>query len=129
MPVRIESRFYGSSALRANVGVRLHAGWAGSNSPDVLQSVILDNRTIGNTIIAMESLTTFSLRIPKDLARVIAAEAKRAGLSKSEYARRAMEEFNQQRMQERMAYLSTQLAAHSAAAHDEMESSIADGIA
>jgi hypothetical protein len=40
----------------------------------------------------------------------------------------AMDEFNQQRMQERMAYLSTQLAAHSAAAHAEMESSISDGI-
>jgi hypothetical protein len=76
----------------------------------------------------MESLTTFSLRIPKDLARSIAVEAKRAGLSKSEYARRAMEEFNQQRMQERMAFLSTQLAAHSAAAHVAMESSVSDGI-
>jgi hypothetical protein len=76
----------------------------------------------------MESLTTFSLRIPKDLARSIAVEAKRAGLSKSEYARRAMEEFNQQRMQERMACLSTQLAAHSAAAHAAMEFSVSDGI-
>jgi predicted DNA-binding protein len=75
----------------------------------------------------MESLTTFSLRIPRDLARNIAVEAKRAGLSKSEYARRAMEEFNRQRMQERMAYLSTHLAAHSAAAHAAMESSISDG--
>jgi predicted DNA-binding protein len=76
----------------------------------------------------MESLTTFSLRIPKDLARRITVEAKRAGLSKSEYARRAMEEFNQQRMQERMAHLSTQLAAQSAAVHDELESSLSDGI-
>jgi hypothetical protein len=95
---------------------------------NVLRSVVLDNSTDSNTIFAMESLTTFSLRIPKDLARSIAVEAKRAGLSKSEYARRAMEEFNQQRMQERMAYLSTQLAAHSAAAHAAMESSISDGI-
>jgi hypothetical protein len=76
----------------------------------------------------MESLTTFSLRIPKELARSIAVEAKRAGLSKSDYARRAMEEFNQQRMQERMAYLSVELTAHSAAAQTAMESSIADGI-
>jgi hypothetical protein len=45
-----------------------------------------------------------------------------------EYARRAMEEFNQQRVQERMAYLSTQVVAHGAAAHDAMESSISDGI-
>jgi predicted DNA-binding protein len=76
----------------------------------------------------MESLTTFSLRIPKDLARSIAVEAKRAGLSKSEYARRAMEEFNQQRMQERMAHLSSQLAVQSAAVHDAMETSVSDGI-
>jgi predicted DNA-binding protein len=95
---------------------------------NVLLNVILGSSTISNTILAMESLTTFSLRIPKDLARRIALEAKRSGLSKSEYARRAMEEFSQQRMQERMAYLSTQLAAHSAAAHDAMESSISDGI-
>jgi hypothetical protein len=39
-----------------------------------------------------------------------------------------MEEFNRQRMQERMAHLSTQLAAHSATAYDAMESSISDGI-
>jgi predicted DNA-binding protein len=95
---------------------------------NVLPNVILDNHTIGNTILPVDSLTTFSLRIPKDLARSIALEAKRSGLSKSEYARRAMEEFNRQRMQERMAYLSTQLAAHSAAAHEAMESSISDGI-
>lgn len=43
-------------------------------------------------------------------------------------ASRAMEEFDQQRMQERMFRLSVQLAAHSAAAHDAMESSISDGI-
>lgn len=94
----------------------------------VLLDVRLDSNTYSNTISGMGSLTTFSLRIPKDLARSIAVEAKRAGLSKSEYARRAMEEFNQQRMQERMASLSKQLAAHSAAAHAAMESSISDGI-
>jgi hypothetical protein len=76
----------------------------------------------------MQSLTTFSVRIPNDLARTVAIEAKRAGLSKSEYARRAMEEFNQQRMQEHMASLSTQLAAQSAAAHDAMEFSISDAL-
>jgi len=95
---------------------------------NALINVIHDNSTISNTILAMESLTTgFSLRIPKDLARRVALEAKRTGLSKSEYARRALEAFNQQRMQERMAFLSTQLAAHSAAAHDAMESSVSDG--
>jgi predicted transcriptional regulator len=90
--------------------------------------VLHHSHTKCNTICDMESLTTFSLRIPKDLARSVAAEAKRAGLSKSEYARRAIEEFNRQHMQERMASLSTQLAAHSAAANAAMESSISDGI-
>jgi hypothetical protein len=76
----------------------------------------------------MESLTTLSLRIPKDLAHSIAVEAKRAGLSKAEYARRAIEAFIQQRMQERMASLSSKLAAHCAAAHDAMGSSSSDGL-
>jgi predicted DNA-binding protein len=75
----------------------------------------------------MNALTTLSLRIPKDLARRIALEAKRAGLNKSEYARRAMEEFNHQRMQERLAYLSAQLGPASAAAQAAMESSSSDG--
>ncbi len=76
----------------------------------------------------MEALTTFSLRIPKDLARQVAAEAKRSGLSRSEYARRAMEAFNQQQMQSRMAELSAQLAAHSAAVAEAMDASVSDGL-
>jgi hypothetical protein len=90
---------------------------------------MLDNNTQWHTSYPKDSLTIFALSIPKDLAHRIAVEAKRAGLSKSEYARRAMKEFNQQRMEERMAHLSTKLAAHSAAAHADTESSISDGIA
>jgi len=75
----------------------------------------------------MGLLTTFSFRIPKSLARSIAAEARRSGVSKSEYTRRAVEAFNQHRMQERMAALSLRLSAHSTAAADDMESAGSDG--
>jgi hypothetical protein len=47
-------------------------------------------------------------------------------MSKSEYARRAMEEFEQRLMQERIAELSRQLAAHSASAAQSMEGSVSD---
>lgn len=78
--------------------------------------------------VAMEELTSFSLRIPKTLARNIEAAAKRMGLSKSEYARRAMEEFDHRMMQERIAELSQRLASHSAAAAQAMEASTSDGL-
>jgi Arc/MetJ-type ribon-helix-helix transcriptional regulator len=76
----------------------------------------------------MEDLTSFSFRIPKSLARSIEVAAKRLGLSKSEYARRAMEEFDQRMMQERMAELSQRLAAQSAAAARSMDASTRDGL-
>ncbi|HUA23433.1 MAG TPA: hypothetical protein VMA54_04905 [Steroidobacteraceae bacterium] len=76
----------------------------------------------------MDELVSFSLRIPKALAASIAATASRLGLSKSEYARRAMEAFEQQLMQERIADLSRQLAAHSASAAQSMEGSTPDGL-
>jgi hypothetical protein len=76
----------------------------------------------------MEDLISFSLRIPKALAANIEATAKRLGVSKSEYARRAMEEFEERLMQERIAELSRQLAAHSASAALSMEGSTSDGL-
>jgi hypothetical protein len=76
----------------------------------------------------MDELVSFSLRIPKALAASIAVTASRLGLSKSEYARRAMEEFEQRLMQERIADLSRQLAAHSASAARSMEGSTSDGL-
>jgi hypothetical protein len=75
----------------------------------------------------MEDLVSFSLRIPKTLATSIEAAAKHLGVSKSEYTRRAMEEFEKRLMHERIGKLSRQLAAHSAAAARSMESSAADG--
>lgn len=76
----------------------------------------------------MEDLVSFSLRIPKSLAASIKATAERLGMSKSEYARRAMEEFEERLMQERIAELSCQLAAHSASAARTMEGSTLDGL-
>ena len=76
----------------------------------------------------MDYLVSFSLRIPKTLAASIAATAKRLGMSKSEYARRAMEEFEDRLMQERITDLSRQLAAHSASAARSMEGSTSDGL-
>jgi predicted transcriptional regulator len=76
----------------------------------------------------MEDLISFSLRIPKALAASVEATAKRLGMSKSEYARRAMEEFEERLMQERIAELSRQLAPHSASAAGSMEGSTSDGL-
>ena len=76
----------------------------------------------------MEDLISFSLRIPKSLAVSIKVTAKRLGISKSEYARRAMEEFEERLMRERIAELSHQLAGHSASAAKSMESSTSDGL-
>lgn len=76
----------------------------------------------------MEELISFSLRIPKSLAASIEATAKRLGVSKSEYARRAMEEFEERVMHERIAELSRLLATHSASAAQSMESTTSDGL-
>lgn len=76
----------------------------------------------------MEELISFSLRIPKTLAASIEATAKRLGVSKSEYARRAMEEFEERVMHERIAELSRRLAAHSASASYSMADSTSDGL-
>ena len=77
---------------------------------------------------AMEDLISFSLRIPKDLARSIESESKRCGLNKSEYARRALEDFNRRVMQARIAEISQRLAYQSAAATESMEPSTSDGL-
>ena len=76
----------------------------------------------------MENLTSFSFRIPKTLAASIAATAKRLGLSKSEYARRALEELHARLMQERMAEISQRVAAQSAEIGRSMDASTLDGL-
>ena len=76
----------------------------------------------------MDELTAFSLRIPKSLAVNIAKTAKQLGISKSEYARRALEEFYERLMQERTAKLSKKLAAQSLEAARSMDNGANDGL-
>jgi hypothetical protein len=76
----------------------------------------------------MDDFVSFSLRIPRTLAVSIVATAGRLGMSKSEYTRRALEEFEGRLMQERIADLSRQLAARSASAAQSMEGSTSGGL-
>jgi predicted DNA-binding protein len=76
----------------------------------------------------MEDLISFSFRVPRVLAAEVEAGAKQLGLSRSEYARRALEQFRAQQMHERMAELSRQVARQSADAARSMENSGADGL-
>ncbi len=77
----------------------------------------------------MEDLTSFSLRIPKSLARSIETEAKRSGMNKSEYARgaRSMTSINVS-CRSALLKISRRLAYHSAAADQSMEASTSDGL-
>jgi hypothetical protein len=76
----------------------------------------------------VEELIPYSLRIPRSLAQGAEAAAHELGLSKSEYARRAIEELNWRVMQERIAKLSHRLACASAAAAQEMDAASRDGL-
>jgi predicted DNA-binding protein len=77
----------------------------------------------------MEDLISFSFRIPRELAAGVEVAAKQMGLNRSEYARRALEQFQIQHMQDRMAELSRRVARQSADAACSMESTSADGLA
>ncbi len=77
----------------------------------------------------MEDLISFSFRVPRELAVGVAAAAKKLGISRSEYARRALEQFQIQQMQDRMTELSRRVARQSADAACSMESTSADGLA
>ncbi len=77
----------------------------------------------------MDDLISFSFRVPRDLAAGVEDSARQLGISRSEYARRALEQFQIQLMQERMTELSRRVARESADAASSMESSGADGIA
>lgn len=74
----------------------------------------------------MEKLLSF--RIPDHIAKDFYAGAKRLGLSKSEYARRALDEFNHRVMRQRIAGLSRRLAPQSIAEAQTMDSAIGDGL-
>jgi predicted DNA-binding protein len=76
----------------------------------------------------MDEMISFSLRIPREMAAGVEAAAKHLGVSRSEYARRALEQFQAQQIHDRMAELSRQLARQSADAARSMENSGVDGL-
>jgi hypothetical protein len=76
----------------------------------------------------MDDLISFSFRVPRDLAAGVKAAAKQLGVSRSEYARRALEQFQAQQMQVRMAELSHRVARESADAARSMQGSGGDGL-
>jgi predicted transcriptional regulator len=84
----------------------------------------MTTRSIGR----VEDLISFSLRVPRALAAAVRTAAKQMGISRSEYARRALEQYQSQQMQERMADLSRRVAQESAEAGRSMEGSGADGL-
>jgi hypothetical protein len=76
----------------------------------------------------MEDLISFSLRVPRALAAAVRTAAKQMGISRSEYVRRALEHFQAQHMQDRIADLSRRVAKESAEAGRSMEGSSTDGL-
>ena len=76
----------------------------------------------------METQSLFSFRVTKPFVDETTQSAKLAGLSRSEYARRAIEEMNRRVMRERIAMLSKQLSAQSLAENEALDDSTADGL-
>ena len=78
--------------------------------------------------IAMETQALFSFRVTKPFVDETTQSAKLAGLSRSEYARRAIEEMNHRVMRERIAVLSKQLSAESRAVNKALDDTTEDGL-
>ena len=76
----------------------------------------------------MESTSQFVFRVPDSFVRETAEAARLSGLSRSEYARRAIEQANTRTMQGRIAALSRKLAEQSAAEADALDGSVSDGL-
>jgi hypothetical protein len=76
----------------------------------------------------METQTLFSFRVTKPFVDETTQSAKLAGLSRSEYARRAIEEMNHRTMRERIATLSKQLSAQSLALNEALDDTAGDGL-
>jgi len=76
----------------------------------------------------METQALFSFRASKPFVDETTQSAKLAGLSRSEYARRAIEAMNHRVMQERIAALSNQLSAQSLAANEALDDATEDGL-
>ena len=76
----------------------------------------------------MEAQALFSFRATKPFVDETTQSAKLAGLSRSEYARRAIEAMNQRVMRERIAVLSKQLSAQSLAVNEALDGTTGDGL-
>ena len=76
----------------------------------------------------METQSLFSFRVTKPFVDETTQSAKLAGLSRSEYARRAIEEMNHRVMRERIAMLSKLLSAQSFSVNEALDDSTADGL-
>jgi predicted DNA-binding protein len=66
--------------------------------------------TPGDHSMHREKITTVAVRMPRSLARNMEVAAKRLGISKSEYIRRALEQFRQNTMQEQVMEFARQLS-------------------
>lgn len=76
----------------------------------------------------METTSQFVFRAPESFVRETAEAARLSGLSRSEYARRAIEEANARAMQMRMAALSRRLAGQMADENEALDGSAPDGL-
>jgi hypothetical protein len=74
----------------------------------------------------METTSQFMFRAPDSFVRETTEAARLSGLSRSEYARRAIEEANTRAMQGRITALSHQLAAQTAAEVEALDGASAD---
>ena len=75
----------------------------------------------------METQALFSFRVTKPFVDEATQSAKLAGLSRSECARRAIEEMNYRVIRERIAVLSRQLSVQSLAANEALDDTTEDG--
>ena len=76
----------------------------------------------------METTSQFVFRVPDSFVRETTEAARLSGLSRSEYARRDIEEANTRAMHARMAALSRSLALQSAAEAEVLDGSVSDGL-
>jgi predicted DNA-binding protein len=70
----------------------------------------------------------FSFRVTESFVDTTTQYAKLIGLTRSEYARVAIEEKNRRIMEERIHMLSKQLSAQSLAVNEALEDTISDGL-
>ena len=76
----------------------------------------------------MEATSQFIFRVPESFVRETAEAARLSGMTRSEYARRAIEEANARAMRTRISALSRELAAQTSAETLALDGSSPDGL-